>query len=507
MATSKVEDEVEDDKDATTITEALAMVGHGWAQYRLGIIVGLVFMSDSIEVMMLSFLHVKAGEEFGLSPVEESLLSSVVFAGELIGALMWGPVADKFGRRITSILIALFVALMGVGSAFSYNFEMLVVLRALVGVGIGGASVPFDVLAEFVQPKHRGSMLMFIEFFWCAGSVFVAGLAWGALEEYKWRWFVGFCSCPVLLSLIAFIFMPESPYWLLSQGREKAALETLKHAAAINGRPSALNTVTKLVVGGGGGGGSEGRSGGHGGTSEGNDYLLLGDHPTTSATPLLKNERAIANNKNTDNNDDSNKVAPPSPSPFQMFNRSMRLNTLRLFLVWFLFGFNYYGVVLILPEVLESGEEDEYFDYQALFVSSLAEFVGCTVAYFLIDRVGRTRLSGVAYMGAGAAMAVLIYTGFSNDVNVTITMIARACIFVASATTWVMTPELFPTTVRAAGHSWCNAAARIGAAITPFWGNAATLSRELRVGVYGGSTIFVGILSLTIAETRNTNLR
>ena len=70
-------------------------IGFGRAQYSVILVCGLCFMSDSIEIGMLSFLQSKATDEFDLDSFREALLSSVVFVGELLGALTFGPLADR----------------------------------------------------------------------------------------------------------------------------------------------------------------------------------------------------------------------------------------------------------------------------------------------------------------------------------------------------------------------------------------------------------------------------
>jgi hypothetical protein len=78
---------------------------------------------------------------------------------------------------------------------------------------------------------------------------------------------------------------------------------------------------------------------------------------------------------------------------------------------------------------------------------------------------------------------------------------ARAAIFLASSVTWVMTPELYPTSIRGAGHSWANGIARFGAIATPYWGDA-DLPLGQRLAFYSAATAAAGIAALLLTETK-----
>lgn len=75
----------------------------------------------------------------------------------------------------------------GILSSLSPSYFWLIMFRSVVGFGVGGVYVPFDLLAEFLPPSHRGKFLIYIEFFWTIGSLMVAGLAWLLLPSYGWR--------------------------------------------------------------------------------------------------------------------------------------------------------------------------------------------------------------------------------------------------------------------------------------------------------------------------------
>ena len=102
---------------------------------------------------------------------------------------------------------------------------------------IGGLTVPFDILAEFLTTETRGYYLLFIKYFWTCGSMLVPVVAYFTLEVYySWRLFAGLCIIPCLFSLVCgTLYVPESPRWLVSRGRKEEALAILRKAAETNG--------------------------------------------------------------------------------------------------------------------------------------------------------------------------------------------------------------------------------------------------------------------------------
>ncbi|WRX34069.1 hypothetical protein QQP08_026556 [Theobroma cacao] len=87
---------------AYTLDEALAMVGFGKFQGLVLAYAGLGWFAEAMEIMILSFIGAAVKSEWGLSPSQESLLTTVVFAGMLIGAYSWGLISDNYGRRHAS---------------------------------------------------------------------------------------------------------------------------------------------------------------------------------------------------------------------------------------------------------------------------------------------------------------------------------------------------------------------------------------------------------------------
>jgi Na+/melibiose symporter-like transporter len=94
----------------TTIDEIFNDVPVALFHYRLLFMCGLCFMADAMEVSLLYFLSTCAGAEWDLSDGEQASITGVVFAGEILGSTFWGPLADKFGRRLTFLISSFLIA-------------------------------------------------------------------------------------------------------------------------------------------------------------------------------------------------------------------------------------------------------------------------------------------------------------------------------------------------------------------------------------------------------------
>ena len=139
-------------------------------------------------------------------------LTASLFAGALLGTLVLGPLADRRGRRPVCLLAAALISTAGLLAAAAPHYLWLLLALALVGVGVGGLTVPFDVLAEFLPNDHRrGTHLLCIEYFWTAGCLYVVLLAYLLLESFQqqhWRLLTALCALPCLLSLDFGLLLP-----------------------------------------------------------------------------------------------------------------------------------------------------------------------------------------------------------------------------------------------------------------------------------------------------------
>ena len=138
------------------INDAIEHIGFGPFHYRLMALCGMVWMADSMEMMLMSFLLPAVRVAFSLTSTQEAAVGSATFAGMLIGCFFWGIVSDRIGRRTAYMLVSVFTGAAALASAAVNTFVMLVAMRFLVGIGVGGAPTAFSLFVEFCPSAQRG---------------------------------------------------------------------------------------------------------------------------------------------------------------------------------------------------------------------------------------------------------------------------------------------------------------------------------------------------------------
>lgn len=311
------------------------------------------------------------------------------------------------------LLGAAIIILFGILTGFATNFYMLLAFRIIVGFGLGGATIPFDLLAEFLPQSARGMFLININYFWTIGSMFVAGVAWIFLSREGWHFLAIITSVPVAVSMVWAIFvLPESPRWLLLMNRAEEAEQILIEAAAYN-----RTVLPKFRL----------------------------------KPPSATNEEEV--------------------SYGEFFRRDMLPITVPLWSLWCCFGFMYYGIVLLISRLFEKENDDDGyncdFDYQEIFISAASELGGVIICALLIERTGRVKIQ-IGFYVSVAIFVLFIGVEMPGALLVLFSTAARMCAMGATIVTWVATPELFPTRVRASGHSIASSMGRLGAFTVPF---------------------------------------
>ncbi|GMH85743.1 hypothetical protein TL16_g10329 [Triparma laevis f. inornata] len=265
--------------------------------------VGLLSLSDSSEVLLLSFLP----ELLPWEDMNIPLLMSSTFIGELIGSALLTPLADVYGRRPVSLFSSFTILCFGILSSLSPNFGVFLLTRLVVGIGIGALSGPYDLLAELLPPKQRGKKLLEVQYYWTCGSLLP--ILFLTLTK-NWRVFTFLCSLPSFVTFVTFlVYSCESPEWLLTQKRGEEARTILKWIYKWHG--------------------------------------YTGNFEDT----LLRDGIALVN-------PDSHTDTKCMNNVHRLFEREVLPITIPLFAVWFCFGFSYYGLVFLTSRIFTEDIEE-----------------------------------------------------------------------------------------------------------------------------------------------------
>ncbi|AMP99548.1 sugar:proton symporter [Pedobacter cryoconitis] len=221
---------------------------------------GLLFGFDMAVISgVLPFVK----QQFSLSPAAEGWFVSSALVGCIIGVAFAGELSDRFGRKKLLMLSALLFLFSAVGTAGSAGYTLLILARMMGGMGVGVASIVAPLyISEIAPAAIRGRLVTFYQLAITAGILVAyltnAGLlnlslsyhqqSLGELLDYilikeVWRAMLGLGVIPSLLFLIGLCFVPESPRWLIHQGRE---LEGIAILTRINGSAKAATDVILL---------------------------------------------------------------------------------------------------------------------------------------------------------------------------------------------------------------------------------------------------------------------
>ena len=153
-----------------TVDDAIERLGTGKFQIIVLVAAGLCFAADAMQVLLLSFLSEVLRLEWNLTDSETAMITSILFIGAIFGTLSLGPLADKKGRKPVFLLAASIISGFGIATAMVTNYWTLLANLFMVGWGVGGLVVPFDILSEFLPADSRGKNLLVIEYFWTVGK-------------------------------------------------------------------------------------------------------------------------------------------------------------------------------------------------------------------------------------------------------------------------------------------------------------------------------------------------
>src|SRR6202789_2300832 len=189
---------------------------------------------------------------FHLSPVALGVTVSSALWGTILGASVSGWLGERFGRRDSLRIMAALYVISAIGCAFAWNWSALLLFRIVGGIGIGGSSVLGPMyIAEIAPAAWRGRLVGLFQINVVVGiliaylSNYIIGLQ--SLGIHEWRWELGVPGIPAVIFLVALLYIPRSPRWLMYRGRSEEAEASLI-AVGENDPHAELNKICQALV-------------------------------------------------------------------------------------------------------------------------------------------------------------------------------------------------------------------------------------------------------------------
>ncbi len=367
---------------------------------------------DGFDAQALGFVGPALTSQLQIARAALGRVISMGLIGMMIGALVCGPIADRFGRK--PVLVACSLAF-GIGSlltATATGLQSLFVFRFLTGLGLGGAMPNSIALtSEYAPKKFRATAVMTMFTGFSIGAA-VGGLLAAAMIS-RWGWqsvFIVGGILPIGVAMLAAAILPESIRFLLVRGKDKER---------------AAKYLSRIAPG----------EGPFGEMSAGAD-----EHASSSSgvAQLLKEGRAPM--------------------------------TLLLWVMFFMNLLDLYFINSWLPTIInDTGIREQ----TAIIITSMFQIGGAAGALLLgrfFDRQGSFTLLACTYLGAGVAIFLIGEAG-TSIVLLTLTVFAAGiCVIGGQTGSNAMTAEFYPTAIRSTGIGWALGIGRIGSIIGPTLG-------------------------------------
>ncbi|MEH7115809.1 MFS transporter [Neobacillus vireti] len=192
---------------------------------RLLGIAGMGWMFDAMDVGMLSFIIAALKVEWDLTPGEMGWIGSINSIGMAVGALIFGLMADRVGRKNVFIITLLLFSVGSGASALTTSLAAFLVLRFFIGAGLGGElPVASTLVSESVSAEQRGRIVVLLESFWAGGWLVAAVISYFIIPKFGWQIALVISAIPALYALYLRMGLPDSPRFTAVKEKQKTSM-------------------------------------------------------------------------------------------------------------------------------------------------------------------------------------------------------------------------------------------------------------------------------------------
>uniref|UniRef100_A0A452HY47 Major facilitator superfamily (MFS) profile domain-containing protein n=1 Tax=Gopherus agassizii TaxID=38772 RepID=A0A452HY47_9SAUR len=372
------------------------------------------------------------------------LTASLFFVGVLVGSFISGQLSDKFGRK------KVLFATLGVQTGFSFlqvfstSWEMFSVLFVIVGMGQISNYVAAFVLGTEILGKTVRIIFctLGVCIFYAVGYMLLPLFAYFIRD---WRMLLLALTLPGLLCIPLWWVIPESPRWLISQGRVQEAEIIIRKAAKTNGI-----TAPDVIF-----------------------------DPMEELTSQKQETHTILDLVRTKN---------------------IRFVTIMSVIIWMIISVGYFGLSLDTPNL----HGDAYIN---CFLSAVIEVPAYIIAWVLLRNLPRRySMAAALFLGGCILLFIQLVPPHLHILSIILVMLGKFGITSSFSIVYVYTAELYPTVVRNMGVGASSMASRLGSILSPYFVYLGVYDRFLPYILMGSLTVLTGILTLFLPESYGTPL-
>ncbi|XP_052828501.1 organic cation transporter protein [Octopus bimaculoides] len=391
---------------------------------------------------------------------------STMFAGFMLGNLLFGVLSDKFGRFKTFCVAHLLLICCGFAKIYSPDFIVFIIFYFVEGVALSGTYIVlYTILIECVSQDYRTHLNFIMHAFFAVGEILLAGVAY---VLRKWHHLLYAATIPhILIVIIALKYLPESPRWLLNEGRFASVEESFSRIARTNKKDN-------------------------------EDMIKLIRKLQRDAESKSEFDGKIIENVNHGNN---RKVKDKTYTAIDLLKRPRRaMISINLWFNWFVNAMIYYGVTLNSVDM--SGNR-----YLNFLLMSAVEIPANILGHFTFKWFGHRKPLCLFLVFSGINCIV---ANFVAKVNfwfpLILAVLGKLGTTAAFDGVFLTSAELFPTEVRNNGLSTALSLSRIGAILSPVILGLSVYGSWIPLTVYGLFGITAGLLILLLPEMKDACL-
>ena len=410
---------------------------------KLRLIIGSVNFCDAFDALSVAYVVPALIPLWHIDPTQIGLLISVGYLGQMIGAMLSGWLAEKYGRVLLLIANLVLFSIMSLACVLAQNYPTLLVLRFVQGIGLGG-EVPIanTYISEFAPSAWRGRFVLLQQTMFAVGLTAVALVGVFVVPLLGWQWMFVLGALPALLVIPIIRTLPKSPRWLAGRGRAEEADRVLKQ-------------IEVLVS------------------------------PHNRLPPISADTKPIVASK---------------ANFEELFSGLYRRRTLSLWVLWFCAYGITYALTGWLPSIMRtvyhlSIEQSNLYG----FVVNGTSLLVVVLAAFTIDRIGRKLAFTMGFLLAAVPLLVVVFVpNLGPFALAAMATLAFAAMGMIPGSLGMYTAENYPNHLRALGSGAASLWQRLSSVVSPYLVGLILPAYGV-AGVYGMFAVFAVVGGVTCA--------